>query len=578
MNENHHAGYQRHLESSHATLHELLEAMERTVIEQSMRLEDALNMSQRAARAKSEFLSTVSHEIRTPMNAVLGMADLLSETELAPEQRHYLDIMVANGNSLMDLINSILDLARIESGRLRLEHSQFDLTDLIDRTVSTFAVQAHRKRLELVSRIAPQVPDYLVGDPLQLRQIIVHLVSNAIKFTEKGGVVVEVESNPRSSALADVTFIVSDTGIGIAKEQLDSIYTNFTQGDSSFTRKYGGSGLGLSIAKRLVDLMHGEIRVQSEVGDGSKFSFTAPFGLPCSALAPSPPVLLDLYGHRVLVVDDHRVNRQMVRETMLNCRAEVSEAASGAEALRVIRSAVVMNKPFQLVLLDMLMPDTNGMDLVEKMRREQLPIAPLLPMIYSDDIRQQVAHFKEHRLDTYLVKPITRRELFRAIERKLAEGSGVSPHDGLQKLAGESTLASDRRKLRILIAEDSSDNRFLIEAYLRKEDCSLTFVKDGAQAVDRATASDYDLIFMDIQMPNQDGLAATRSIRKWESEHRRKPIPIIALTASALDDDVSRSIEAGCNAHISKPVKKRVILEAIRDAATHRPSPQAVLN
>ena len=237
MNENHHFGHQRQLESSHAALHELLEAMERTVIEQSMRLEDALNMSQRAARAKSEFLSTVSHEIRTPMNAVLGMADLLGETDLAPEQRHYLDIMVANGNALMDLINSILDLARIESGRLRLEHSQFDLTDLIDRTVSTFAVQAHRKRLELVARIAPEVPDYLVGDPLQLRQIIVHLVSNAIKFTEKGGVVVEVETTPRSSALADVTFKVSDTGIGIAREQLDSIYTNFTQGDSSFTRK-----------------------------------------------------------------------------------------------------------------------------------------------------------------------------------------------------------------------------------------------------------------------------------------------------------------------------------------------------
>ena len=268
----------------------------------------------------------------------------------------------------------------------------------------------------------------------------------------------------------------------------------------------------------------------------------------------------------------------MVRETMLNCRAEVSEAASGAEALQAIRSAVVMDKPYQIILLDMQMPDSNGMELVEKMRREQLPTAPLLPMIYSDDIRQQVAHFKEHRLDAYLVKPITRRELFRAIERKLATGNGVSPHDGLQKLAGESALTSNHRRMRILVAEDSSDNRFLIEAYLRKENCAITFVKDGAQAVDKATTSDYDLIFMDIQMPNQDGLAATRSIRQWEGEHRRNPTPIIALTASALDEDVAQSMRAGCNAHISKPVKKRVILEAIRDAAQHRPSQHAAMN
>jgi len=436
--------------------------------------------------------------------------------------------------------------------------------------MSTFAVRAHRKGLELVARIAPGVPEYLVGDPLRLRQIVVNLVANAIKFTESGSVVLEVEAAPRSSALTSVSISVTDTGIGIAKDQMDSIYASFAQGNSPVSRKYGGSGIGLAIAKRLVDLMHGEISAESEICKGSRFCFTAPFGLPSSALAPIPPERLNLFGQRVLVVDHHPVNRLMVREAMAYCGAEVTEASTGGEALLAIRNAVVINKPYKIVLLDMRRPDTDGRELIKRIRREQLPIGSLVPMLYSDDIGQRVVQLREHQLDAYLVKPITRHGLFRAVRRKLAQDNRVSGHDRLDKLAVEPMLG--RHKMRILVAEDSTDNCFLIEAYLRTEACTITFVQDGQEAVDRATSSEYDLILMDIQMPKKDGLAATREIRQWEVERSRKPVPIIALTASAFDEDVEESLRAGCNAHINKPVKKRVILKAIRDMALQPPS------
>ena len=564
------------IESGIAALRELLGEMESTVIEQSTRLEQTLKLAQQASRAKSEFLSTMSHEIRTPMNAVLGVADMLAETELAPEQRHYLDIIVNSGNALMDLINSILDLARIESGRLEIERQNFDLTDLIDRTISTFAVQAHSKGLELVARIAPETPSQLIGDPLRIRQIIINLLANAIKFTESGGVMVEVESRFRSPSLVDVSFTVADTGIGIPKKDLKSIFQNFTQGDSSVSRKYGGSGLGLAIAKRLTDLMHGKISAASEVGVGTKFAVTLPFELSSSDGGP-PLAMLDLSKHRVLIVDDHRINRQMLRETLTGCHAEVAEADTADEALWSIRNALAMNKPYQIVLMCMRMAN-GGQKLLRRLGREQLPIAQVVPMLYSDDIRHQVAQLKEFGLEIYVVKPIARRELLRAIGRMLAAANGISPQVHIENISEPPpTLSFNGRTMRILVAEDSADNRFVIEAYLRKVPCSLTFVKDGEQAVDSVVSNIYDLVFMDVQMPKVDGLSATRSIRQWESENGREPTRIIALTASALEEDVERSLQAGCDAHISKPVKKRVLLEAIRNAALRQPGPRVML-
>ena len=572
MAENRAENYIRQLESRVTTLQELLEAQERTLIEQSERLESARGAAMAASKAKSEFLSTMSHEIRTPMTAVLGMADLLIETELSGDQRRYLDIMVANGNSLLELINSILDLARIESGRLQLEKTGFDITDLIDKTISTFGVRAHGKGLELIARIAPGVPERLVGDPLRLRQILINLLGNAIKFTELGEIVLEVEQDPESNESGVLRFIVADTGIGIAADKLDSIFGSFNQADSSTTRLHGGSGLGLAIAHRLVGLMDGRIGVESELNKGSKFSFTAHFGLEARVISASAHVVLSLADYRILVVDDNQINRLIVREMVTSCGAEVSEAVSGEKALAAIREGVNAGRPHRIVLLDMRMPGMDGLEVAQRIQQEHLPIRPLILMLSSDDLKPQVARLREIGLDAYLVKPITRKELFEAI-RRVIEEANLNSADTLPERRAtqiQSATSADAPEMRILVAEDSPDNRLVIAAYLRREPYQVDFALDGREAVNKFISQRYDLVFMDIQMPEVDGLAATRTIRRWENDHGLSPTPIIALSASVLEEDVRLALASGCNLHMSKPVRKRVLLDAVRNAALLR--------
>jgi two-component system sensor histidine kinase/response regulator len=539
--------------------------------------EDALA----ASRAKSEFLSSMSHEIRTPMNAVLGMADLLIESKLTTEQRRYLDVMVANGNSLLELINGILDLARIESGRMQIEKTEFDLAELIDKTISTFGVQAHSKGLELIARLAPGVPSHVVGDPLRLRQILINFLGNAIKFTENGEVVLEVDRIGDSRDPAELRFTVADTGIGIAAAKLEAIFSSFTQADSSTTRKYGGTGLGLAIAQRLVALMGGQISVESELGRGSKFSFTTRLGLTTRVISPTAHVVLNLDHYRVLVVDDNDINRLIAREMISNCGAEVSEAACGEEALIAIRQASDQGKPYRIILLDMRMPGMSGLEVAQKIRYEHLPTEPLILMLSSDDLKPQLSRLKELGLDAYLVKPITRRELFDAIGRVLRDANRNSS-DALPNHVPEPPAPNERwderPKPKILVADDSADNRLLIGAYLRREPCQLEFAENGQIAFDKFKSNQYDMVFMDIQMPEIDGLVATRLIRKWECENHRAPTPIIALTASALEEDVQRTHAAGCDLHLSKPIKKRVLLNTIRNVILLSAKPPQMSN
>jgi len=518
-----------------------------------------------ASHAKSEFLSSMSHEIRTPMNAILGMADLLSETALSVEQQRYLEVMRDNGGSLLELINSILELAKIESGRLQVEKMEFDLADLIDKTLASFAIRAHSKGLELAARIAPGVPQHLMGDRLRLRQVLVNLVGNALKFTECGEVVLLVENDPLASDLGSLKFTVSDTGIGIPADKLDAIFNNFTQVDSSTTRKYGGTGLGLAIVRRLVGLMNGKIWVESEVGKGSKFIFTMSFELALKTISAKPNLLPDLKGLRVLIVDDSATNREIAREMVVSIGAIVDEAESGPEALAAVRAAWDQARPFKLILLDMRMPDMDGLEVALRVRRELQDAAPLILMLSSDDLTPQLTRLQEARLDAYLVKPITRRELFDAIARVLAEAKN-SAGGRKPSVKGKAAAANSIEvpPARILVAEDSPDNRLLISAYLKNTQCRLDFAENGQIAVEKFTSNSYDLVLMDIQMPIMDGHAATRTIRTWEREHDAGHTNIIALTASALDAEEARTLEAGCDAHVAKPVKKATLLKAIR--------------
>jgi signal transduction histidine kinase/CheY-like chemotaxis protein len=513
-----------------------------------------------ASHAKSEFLSSMSHEIRTPMNAILGMADLLSETALGIEQRRYLEVMRDNGASLLELINSILELAKIESGRLQVEQTEFDLADLIDRTLASFAIRAHSKELELVARIAPGVAQHLTGDPLRLRQVIVNLVGNALKFTERGEVVLLVENDPQASDPGSLKFTVSATGIGIPADKLESIFSNFTQVDSSTTRKYGGTGLGLAIVRRLVGLMNGKIWVESEVGKGSRFIFTMGFGLAATTINAKPSLVPALAGMRMLIVDDSAANREIARVMVVSIGAIVEEADSGAAALSAVHAACDQGRPFKLILLDMRMPGMDGLEVALRIRQELQQAAPLILMLSSDDLTPQIARLKEARLDAYLIKPITRRELFDAIAKILAQAQTAAAESVERKVAPNPIALPPAR---ILVAEDSPDNRLLISAYLKDTQCQLDFAENGEVAVEKFITNSYDLVLMDIQMPIMDGHVATRNIRAWEREHNAQRTNIIALTASALDAEEARTLEAGCDAHVTKPVKKATLLGAI---------------
>ncbi|MGH7915322.1 MAG: response regulator [Candidatus Binataceae bacterium] len=551
-----------------------------------------------ASRAKSEFLSSMSHEIRTPMNAILGMADLLSDGPLVGEQRRYVDSMRSNGNALLHLINDILDVAKIESGRLSLESVSFDIEDAISKAIETMSVRAHAKGLELTARILPHVPPNIIGDPLRLRQILINLAANAIKFTEKGEVALTVESLSPAEALrlgfsidsadgegvkanapvAWLRFSVADTGIGMAADHLGAIFSDFTQADASISRRFGGSGLGLTIIRRLSEMMGGRVEVESEVGRGSIFRVTVALSVDTHPVAEGRGTSVNLDGVRILVVDYNETNRLILREMLVRERAEVSEAASGAAALAELADARAAGRPYRLMLLDYHMPGMDGVEVARKAIDEGSAGAlaghqdTIILMLTPDDLNFRLARMREAGLQTYLIKPIKRLELLEAIGSLL---SGIGVGQSLRESAAPSAAPDDTTPMRILLAEDALDNRFLIQAYLKKLPYQIDIAENGRVAIEKFKSAHPDLVLMDVQMPEIDGLAATRAIRRWEREHGLSATPIIALTASALEDDVKHSLAAGCDEHVSKPVQRRVLLAAIRRAVAIRPPPAA---
>ena len=545
-----------------------LEQAARDMETRNQELGEAHKKSLAATKAKSEFLASMSHEIRTPMNAIVAMADLLQETPLSTEQQEYVGRFSRAATSLLDLINDILDISKIEAGQLGLESLTFDIHDLIDKIGEMMAIRAHAKQLEIATFVHPDVQTWVSGDPTRLRQVLVNLVGNAIKFTERGEVVLRVEPNQLNPGTLRCS--ISDTGIGIPADKVQSIFESFTQVDSSTTRKYGGTGLGLSISKRLVELMGGHIEVDSTEGVGSTFSFVVRLPRAFIPRTSSPSPAPNLRNRRLLIVDDTETNRMVVREHLKQFGPVLVEAPDGLAALKALDEAQREGKPFDLAILDYHMPNMDGLDLAGALR-ERKDCASLPLVMYASDMR---GHASERAralgIASYAYKPVSRKRLLES----LAVALNQTPAPPARQLSAAHPESASLPSCHILLVEDLEDNRDVVALFLKETPCQLDMAENGAVALQKFQTGTYDLVLMDMQMPIMDGLQATTAIRQWEHEQRRTPTPIVALTANAFKEEMDKSLAAGCTAHVTKPIKKKTLLTTITHYAI-RPADKA---
>src|SRR5437867_2891053 len=520
-------------------------------------MRDARDLAERTARARSAFLANMSHEIRTPMNAVLGFVELVLDTELSTEQRRALELVRSSSEALLMILNDILDYSKIEAEHLELESIPFDVAKVVHATASLLAVRAREKHLELLAEVSADVPRAVRGDPTRLRQVLMNLIGNAVKFTEQGEVVVSVTATT-TDGTAKLAFAVRDTGIGIAPEHVASVFKEFTQADSTMTRRYGGTGLGLAISQRLVRLMGGELAIKSEVGRGSEFSFS--LTLPVETAPPARTTgLAALGGRRMLIVDDNQTNRRILRE-MLAAEGinvdEVSTAAEGLEQLRRVR--------YDLAILDVQMPDMDGFQLATAVRGDKKIKRQNLLMLTSAGQRGDGERCRELGIRGYLTKPISRSDLLEALGTVLA---GSPEEAGTPDVVTRHTIAESRATLRVLLAEDNPVNQHVAVAMLVKRGHDVHVSSNGREAVEAVNGRDYDVVLMDIQMPEMDGFEATHAIRALP---KGKDLPIIGLTAHALSGERERCLSHGMTDYLAKPFKAHELFALVEGTAEPR--------